>query len=92
MPPELFAAFGKIAKYLRHPLVLTGFAVFLFYQMVNKLMETGILPKLTQDTGGQVVMLFLQYGFWLAALLVVLGFGLQFFKVHSDSDVKKRPD
>lgn len=72
--------FAKIVQYLTHPLVLVGFALMLVFRIHEQLLKAGILPKLTQKEGSKIVQLLLRYGFWLGTIILVLGFGLQFFQ------------
>ena len=41
--------FGKIAQYLKHPFVLTGFILILVFGVHDKLLEKGIVPTLLPD-------------------------------------------
>lgn len=82
---DSITTFSEIAQYLQHPLVLIGFVLMLFFSMVNKLMKIGILPQLKQEDGSKIVILFLRYGFWLAILIVLLGFGLQFYQAYHNN-------
>ncbi len=77
--PHIFKA---IAPYLKHPLVLIGFVLLLFFGIHQKLIESGIIPPLDQAAGSAVVQAILQYGFWIALAVIVLGFSLQFLKDH----------
>ncbi len=86
----LGVSFDKIAKFLKHPLVLVGFGLMLFFGVQNKLIDKGIIPQLTQQDGSIIAQLLLSYGFWLGVLIMLLGFGLQFYRVHSDKEVKKK--
>jgi len=72
--------FQKIAPYLKHPLVLVGFVLLLFFGIHKKLIESGIIPPLTQQAGSEVVQAILAYGFWIALAVIVLGIGLQYVK------------
>src|SRR6516164_3019971 len=73
------SAFGKIAQYLANPLVLIGFVLFLAFGIHRALISSGIIPPLDQAGGSVVVRLILRYGFLLAVLLIVLGFGYAYF-------------
>lgn len=80
----LFAAFEKIAPYLKHPLVLVGFVLLLFFGIHRQLIESGIIPPLDQQAGSTAVQTILEYGFWIALAAIVLGFGLQYVKSSRD--------
>jgi hypothetical protein len=79
-----FSGFAKIAKYLRHPLVLIGFALMLVYGIHKEILRSGLLPMVTPDSGGEIIKLILQYGFWLALCPIVLGFGLAAWKDYTE--------
>jgi hypothetical protein len=79
---KFLQAFGKIAPYLKHPLVLVGFLLLLFFGIHSRLIESGIIPPLTPEAGSGVVYVFLKYGFIIALAVIVLGFALAFFQTH----------
>jgi H+/gluconate symporter-like permease len=81
-------AFKEIAVYLRHPLVLIGFALLLVFSVHHSLIDAGIIPPLDQQAGSAVVQAILRYGFWIAIVVIVLGFSLQFFKQRRTSGRK----
>jgi hypothetical protein len=83
----LITSFAEIAQYLTHPLILTGFTLMLFFGLLNKLLKSGILGKVSQQASGKIVTIFLRYGFWLALLVVLLGFSLQFYKEQKTRDL-----
>ena len=70
--------FDKIAPYLTHPLVLVGFVMMLAYGIHWQLMRSGLLAQATKKDSALIIRLFLRYGFWLALVLLLAGFGLQF--------------
>jgi tetratricopeptide (TPR) repeat protein len=72
------SGFEKIAPYLTHPLVLVGFVLLLAYGIHWQLMRSGLLRQVSQKDSGLIIRLFLRYGFWLALVLLLAGFGLQF--------------
>ena len=55
----LLSNFGKIAKYLKHPLILMGFVLMLVFSVHDKLLEKGIIPTLSADQGSVIVQLML---------------------------------
>ncbi|CAK8721121.1 hypothetical protein KKHLCK_10360 [Candidatus Electrothrix laxa] len=69
------AGFEKIAPYLTHPLVLVGFVLMLAYGVHIQLMKSG-LRQVSQKDSSLIIRLFLRYGFWLALVLLLAGFGL----------------
>jgi len=74
--------FEKVAPYLKHPLVLIGLGLLLFFGIHRQLIDSGIIPPLDPESGSTVVQAILRYGFWIAMAVVVLGFALQFYKRH----------
>lgn len=81
--------FEKIAKYLKHPLVLAGFALFLFYAFAEKAITLPILSQITGDATAGILMAALDKIFWLALPLIAGGLGLQFTK-HFVPSAKQR--
>ena len=71
-------SFAKVAPFLKHPLVLVGFVLLLFFAIHRALIKSGIIPPLSKQAGGKVVQMLLRYGFVIALLIIVLGFGLRF--------------
>ena len=74
------AGFEKIAKYLANPLVLIGFVLWLVLTLYSEIVKSGLLPQVTPETGGEILKLIVQYGALGGLVLMVLGFGLAFFK------------
>ena len=72
MPSEL-TAFGEIASHLANPLVLIGLALLLLFGVHRALIHSGILLPVDRKTSGVIIQSLLRYGFWVAALLIVLG-------------------
>ena len=68
--------FAAVAPYLTNPLSLVGYVLFLFFGIHRGLIKAGILPPVTQRTGGKIVQLLLKCGFILALVVIVVGFGL----------------
>ena len=75
---ENLAGFAAIVPYLTHPLALVGYVLMLFFGIHRALIEAGIIPPLSQRAGSKVVQMLLRYGFVIALLIILLGFGLQF--------------
>jgi hypothetical protein len=74
--------FVKIAPFLTHPLVLTGFVLMLFFGLLKALLKAGIIPQLTQATGGAIVKLLLKYGFIIALTITLSGFGIEGYRTY----------
>lgn len=66
--------FDKIAPYLKDPLVLIGFFVFLGFLFARYLLKRGIIPPLTRNLGYRVLQQILLYGFIFGVLIIILGF------------------
>jgi len=76
--------FSKIAPYLFNPLVLIGFGLFLFFGIHRALIGAKILAPLSPRQSSGIIRLFLNYGFWIAIGLLVLGFGYAFYGASGD--------
>lgn len=72
--------FRDIAPYLTHPLTLIGYALLLMFGVHRVLIKSRLLQPLSHTSSGSVLRLLLHYGFIIAVLLIVAGFGLQFFR------------
>jgi hypothetical protein len=83
-------AFAAVAPYLRHPLTLIGFGLFLVFGTFNRIIGAGILPTLNAEGGLQVVQLLLSYGFVLALVVTAMGLGLEYYKVHAATVVNAK--
>ena len=69
-----FAGFAKVASYLGEPLVLVGFVLVLFFGIHRLLIEKGIIRPPSNPT--PIVKMLLTYGFVVALVVIILGFGL----------------
>jgi hypothetical protein len=78
--------FEKIAPFLKHPLVLAGFMVFLFVILLQALIKSGTIPPLTKKAGEGIVKQIFSYIKLISILVIVLGFSLEFFKMSSRSE------
>lgn len=77
--------FSKIAPYLSDPLVLTGFALFVFFGFARAILSSGIVPTLTQNSGFRLMSRLLLYGFVLAIAVIVVGFIIKYREMsHRD--------
>lgn len=88
--------FENIAPFLSNPLVLIGFVVLIFFGLLRTLLKTGIIPPLPRTTGGDVLKQLLKYAFLIALLIILLGFGLEAYKLYKEptssevvSEIKK---
>ena len=77
------SGFEAVAPYLEDPLVLSGFALFLFFGALHFVVKR--LPVVTRKIAGIAVLRLVTFGFVLALAVIVLGFGLRFMEVQSDA-------
>jgi protein O-GlcNAc transferase len=84
MPSEI-TAFGEIASHLANPLVLIGLALLLFFGVHRALIRSRILPPVDRKTSGVIIQSLLRYGFWIAALLIVLGIAYAGYKTYRET-------
>jgi len=77
-------SFTDLAPYLTQPLILAGFVLLLVFGIHKALIKSGILPPVGPRTGGIIVQTILKYGFWLAVLVIVLGFGLKAYDIRQN--------
>ena len=80
------AGFSLVAPYLTNPLVLVGFVLFIVFVLHRVLLTAQIIPPLTPRTGGKVVQLLLRYLFFIALVVIVLGFALVFYQTQGEHD------
>lgn len=77
MATEL-SAFAKIAVYLKDPLVLSGFVIFVGFLGLRQILQANIIPPLGRGHGFRLLRLLLSYGFVIGLLVVLLGMGLKY--------------
>lgn len=70
--------FEKIAPFLKDPLILIGFFLFVAFLFIRALVTRGTIPVLKQSQGFSILKLILLYGFIFGLLLIGLGFGLKY--------------
>jgi tetratricopeptide (TPR) repeat protein len=73
--------FAEFAPYLEDPLVLSGFALFLFFGALRFVVKR--LPVVTRKVAGVAVLRLVTFGFVLALIVIVLGFGLRFMDLEA---------
>jgi hypothetical protein len=76
--------FSTIAPYLKDPLVLIGFFLFLSFLFARRLIASGIIPPVGAGRGAQIIRLILHYGFLFGVLVAALGFGLKYKGLSED--------
>jgi hypothetical protein len=72
--------FHDIAPYLTHPLTLIGYVLLLVFGVHRALLRSGLLSQQSQASSGSLLRLLVHYGFVIAVLLILAGFGLEVFK------------
>ncbi len=80
--------FDKIAPYLKDPLVLIGFFLFLGFLFCRSIIKQGIIPRLPATLGFRILRTILLYGFILGLLLSALGFALKYREIQADERAK----
>ena len=78
-------SFIQIAKYLTPPLIIVGLAVYLGFSIHLKMLDKGVLSKPNAKDSGHLKYKILQYGFWLALIVVILLVGLDVFHTWMDT-------
>ena len=79
------SAFANLAPYLTHPLTLAGFVLFLFFGIHRLLIKNKVIPPIPKTEAPKILKLFLSYGFVIAILIIVAGFGLQAYQSSLDA-------
>ena len=75
--------FHDIAPYLSNPLTLIGYALLLVFGVHRALLRSGLLSQQPPDP--TLLRLLVHYGFVIAVLLILAGFGLEVFNVAAIS-------
>ncbi len=81
---EAVQTFNDIAPYLTHPLALIGFVLLLFFGIHRTLLKAKIIPPVGPQIGGRLVQTLLRYGFIIALVVIVLGFGLRYVALQNN--------
>ena len=77
--------FDKIAPHLANPLVLVGFVLLLFFGIHRALIRSKILPPVSAEESGVLVRIVLGYGFVIALLIILAGFGFAAWKAYLET-------
>lgn len=78
------SGFETVAPYLKNPLVLIGFFIFIVFLFLRTLIVRGIIPTVGKKDGYNLLRLILLYGFLFGLVLMVLGFGLQYRQLDTE--------
>lgn len=70
--------FAKVAPYLKDPLVLIGFFLFICFLFVRFLVKQRVIPPLPPTLGFRALKTILLYGLIIGLLLICLGFALKY--------------
>lgn len=81
--------FENIAPYLKNPLVLSGFVIFLLFLFFRTIIKSKFIPTITRSSGSKVINRTILYGFIISILVIVLGFSLEFIKHRNNSEIQK---
>lgn len=84
--------FSKIAPFLSHPLVLTGFALFLLFGLLRAVLSSDKISPLGERESAWIFERLALGGLWVAVLVVILGFGLAFVQNSAESGPAPVPD
>lgn len=68
--------FAEVAPHLANPLVLVGFVLLLVFGVHRTLIRAGLLQPPSRTDSGAIVRTLLRYGFVIAIVVIVAGFGL----------------
>ena len=89
--------FPAVAPYLKDPLVLIGFFLFLAFLFPRLLLKQRIIPPLPPGPGFRILKTILLYGFIIGLLLVMCGFAIKYRELvgqerqeNQDRELKKR--
>ena len=89
--------FPAVAPYLKDPLVLIGFFLFLAFLFTRLLLKQRIIPPLPPGPGFRILKTILLYGFIIGLLLVMCGFAIKYRELvgqerqeNQDRELKKR--
>jgi len=89
---DRITSFSEIAPYLSNPLVLVGFVLLLFFGVHRTLVRSGLLPPVSQRQSSIIVKVLLRYGFIIALIVIVLGFGATYFNTYISKVVEKHTE
>ena len=82
--------FEHFIPYLKDPLVLVGFALFLVFGTNRLLIRSGIIPTLSARSGSRILQSLLRYGLVIALVVIALGFGLEYFRTYHDTTANEK--
>lgn len=71
--------------YLKHTLILVSLLLLLFFGCHSLLIQYKVIPPLSPVDSGKILYFLMTYGFIIAFVVIVLGFALEFFRVHRET-------
>jgi len=86
---ENIESFEKIAPYIKDPLVLSGFALFIFFLIIRSFLGSEKVATASQRVSGRLLILLAKYGFILALLIISLGFYIRYTEIQADEAYAK---
>src|ERR1700692_1143785 len=94
---KMNGGFPAVAPYLKDPLVLIGFFLFLAFLFTRLLLKHRIIPPLPPGPGFRILKTILLYGFIIGLLLVGCGFAIKYRELvgqerqeNLDRELKKK--
>ena len=76
---EFLKHFSEIAPHLKNPLILSGFAILLFFALSMAIIRSGLIPPLKSKSGNRILNKLLFYGLIVAVMVIVFGFSYAFY-------------
>ena len=78
--------FAKVAPHLANPLVLVGFVLLLVFGIHWTLIKSKILLPVPVEESSVLARIVLRYGFVIALLIIVAGFGFAAWKAYLETE------
>lgn len=79
--------FSNIVAYLKDPLILIGFFVFIFFGFARLVVKRGLIPTLSKTLGYNILKHILLYGFVIGVLIIILGFFLKYQSLNGADQI-----
>ena len=75
-------SFIKLAPYLKDPLVLVGFFIFLAFLLSRQLLKSGIIGPIKNVLGFRILRLIISYGFVIGLFIIAIGGFLKYVELN----------